>query len=266
VPSTAYERWDDGRVLIAAEFADLFRRHGLTTFAALSSHEGTVAKNLLHERTTTRFELADSGGVRAFYAKRHSPPPWKEYLKPLVRLRRPIVGARNEWEAIHHFQATGIPTMTPVAFGKDGGHSLLVTAAVEGCVKLSELLTRDERTGDVGATTDLVADTARRMHAAGLHHQDFYLGHLLVPTDAPLSKLYVIDLGRVRKARTLSRHWVVKDLAQLEYSAREVPTWDRERLLRGYCGRALTADDRALARRVERKVAAIARHSHKNRL
>jgi heptose I phosphotransferase len=263
------ERWDGGRVLIGRAFAELFRRHGLTTFEAVMGHrEATVAKGVLRERTTVRIDLPDADGpARSFYVKRHTPPPWKEYVKPLLRLRRPILGARNEWEAIHHFRRAGIPTMTPVALGEDGRRSFLVTEAIEGCVKLSEWLPRAGVDGSDGAVVrEQIAETARRMHAAGLHHQDFYLTHLLVPADDARSRLYVIDLGRVRHRTRLASRWVVKDLAQLAYSARDVPGWDDRDFLARYLGRPLAPSDRRLERRIETKVAAIHRHSRKNRL
>jgi heptose I phosphotransferase len=265
----ACERWDGGRVRIGRPYAELFRRHGLTTFDSVMDYrDATVAKDVLRERTTVRIELTDADGMpRSFYVKRHTPSPWKEYVKPLLRLRRPILGARNEWEAIHHFRRIGIPTMTPVALGEDGRRSFLITEAIEGCVKLSEWLPRAGVQGFDGAVVrERIAETARRMHAAGLHHQDFYLTHLLVPTDDARARLYVIDLGRVQHRPRLASRWVIKDLAQLAFSARSVPGWDDRDFLARYLGRPLSPSDRRLERQIVAKVAAIHRHSRKNRL
>ena len=119
------------------------------------------------------------------------------------------------------------------------------------------------------------------MHAAGLHHQDFYLTHLMVPLDAicatPLPaadrspapdglRIQVLDLGRVRWQRRLSRRWIVKDLAQLDYSAPHFAASERMRFLAAYLGRRVETADRALIRRILRKSRAIARHSKKNGL
>ena len=116
------------------------------------------------------------------------------------------------------------------------------------------------------ALTTRVADIARTMHQAGLHHQDFYLTHLLVPQHDPQTQMYVIDLGRVRERRRLRSHWIIKDLAQLHYSSRRLPgdTW--QRFLHGYFQRSLNSQDQAFIRRITRKSHAIARHSRKNRL
>ncbi len=283
--SFEFERWDQGQLVINADYAKLLKGHALTTYSDLMNFEGgEVAKDLLSQRVTTRFELKlPQGGTEAFYIKRHGPSPIKEYLKPLIRFRKPILGAENEWNAILRFHEIGIPTMTPVAYGKSGTSSFLVTKAIEGCVKLSdwvesrfprELASRPLKLGDVPsevlmqshAFANRVAEIARTMHGAGLHHQDFYLTHLLVPRQDMLSQMYVIDLGRVRQRRRLRSHWVIKDLAQLHYSSRRLPgdTW--QRFLHGYFQRSLNAHDETFLRRVTKKSQAIARHSRKNRL
>lgn len=261
------ERWDGGRLLVNRAFAGILRANGLTTFESLMDFEGgTVAKNVLRERTTTRFALRDASGCEtAFYIKRHGPAPLKEYLKPWLRLRRPILGAQHEWDAILRFHEAGIPTMTPVALGASGAHSFLVTEAIEGCNKLSDEVREKLGEQDVRRLLAGVAQLARRMHAAGMHHQDFYLGHVLVRRDDP-HEMYIIDLGRVRSHRRLARRWVVKDLGQFAYSASTLGRAERLRFFKAYLGRDLDSGDRRLWRQVERKSRAIARHSRKNGL
>lgn len=276
--SFEFETWDDGRLTVNCEFAELFRTNRLTTFAALMHREGgDVAKDLRPERVTSRFELTDAQSNRhAFYIKRHGPSPWKEYVKPLVRLTWPILGAHNEWRAMIRFHEVGIPTMTPVALGRSGRYSFVISRAIEGCEKLSTWAQcqdgRPEQSSNGPSSThtrrliEHVAQIARTMHAAGMHHQDFYLTHLLTPEEAPADTVYVIDLGRVCCRRKLSRRWIVKDLAQLDYSARFLSRSDRYRFLKTYLGRNLQLDDRKLIAGIRRKSQAIARHSRKNRL
>ncbi len=279
------EHWDDGRLIVNAEFAPVLQKHNLATFQSLMDYQGgEVAKNLLRQRVTTRFELSlPAGGTQGFYIKRHGPSPMKEYLKPLIRLRRPILGAENEWNAILRFHEIGISTMTPVALGRSGPSSFLITKAIENCIKLSDwveeqfpegLSRRPVQIGDVPTETlalshlltSRVAAIARTMHQAGMHHQDFYLTHLLVPRTDPAGLMYLIDLGRVQGPKRLSSHWIIKDLAQLHYSSRRLPgdTW--QRFLHGYFQRALDSEDAAFIRRITKKSQAIARHSRKNRL
>lgn len=271
------EHWDGGRLIVNRDFAPILRRHCLATFDALMQFQGgRVAKNLLPERTTTKFVLTDDDGERALYIKRHGPAPWKEYVKPLLRLTLPVLGARAEWNAMIRFHAVGIPTMTPVALGESGRLSFVVTEAIEGCTKLSHWMeTHRNGQGDRHdprdrELVDAVARLARTMHGHGMHHQDFYLTHLLAPRRAadgtPDPPLYIIDLGRVRRFKRRPQRWIVKDLAQLNYSAGRLTQTERFRFLRAYLDRPLQRRDLGLIRRIARKSAAIARHSRRNRL
>ena len=268
-----FDSWDDGRLTVNRDWTGTLGQNGLTTFASLMDlREGAVAKNLLPQRTTTRIELPQtSGAPAAFYIKRHTHTPLKEFIKPLIRLRRPIVGARNEWEAMIRCHAAGIRTMVPVALGEDGGRSFVVTEAIDGCIKLSDwLVARAERRAldPIAPAEEIVeqlAHVARTLHGAGMHHQDFYLGHFLLPRGAD-GRLFLIDLGRVRWQRRLAARWIVKDLAQLNYSARGVSDEHRRLFVERYFGRPVSAADRRLLRRIEKKTASIARHSARNRL
>lgn len=274
-------RWDDGKLVVNHAFANLLRRHHWTSFAVIWSHtaEAAIAKKLRTDRVTLRFTLDDAGRERAFYIKRHGRSSLKEYIKPLLSLRWPILGAKNEWNALLDFHEAGLPTMTPVALGQHGSDSFLITEAIENCTKLSEL-PMPAADHHVRAVTSgpsrrslvsRVAHTTQRMHGAGLHHQDYYLGHLLLPNPAakgesPPDRIYVIDLGRVRKQRPLSRRWIVKDLAQLNYSARETSLTERMRFLREYLGRKIQPGDKRLIASIVAKTSAIAKHSQKNGL
>lgn len=262
--------WDAGRLQVNAAFADTLRQNGLTTFESLMHYTGgEVAKHLIAERPTTRIELQGPGGSVVCYLKRHAPAKLKEYLKPLIRLRWPRIGARPEWEAIREFQRVGIPTMTPVAWGQKGRQSLLVTVAIDGCEKLSEWMQRTPRPTtpeQVAAARQVIRDVAevtRKMHQAGMHHQDLYAGHILLPHDASRG-IHLLDLGRVRRCRNLSTLWIVKDLAQLHYSTKWFTATDRVRFLKTYLGRPLQYSDRTIIRRILSKAAHIQAHSRKH--
>lgn len=268
--------------MVNSAFTNLLRRQHWTTFAVIWSRtaEAAVAKKLRSDRVTLRFTLDDAGTERAFYIKRHERSSLKEYLKPLLSLRWPILGARNEWNALLAFHEAGLPTMTPVAFGQRGWNSFLITEALENCTKLSELGATIPSTSNSSAVmpgglnrrrlVEGVARTTQRMHGAGLHHQDYYLGHLMLPNSpdrhAATERIYVIDLGRARQQRPLSRRWIVKDLAQLNFSAGSASWTDRFRFLRTYLGRKIGPGDKKLIASIAAKTSAIARHTRKNGL
>lgn len=276
--SFEFDVWDNGRLRINVAFAPVLRLNGLTSFEAWTDHEnGQVARQVVN-RVTRRIELAGTDGPQAFYVKLHAPLPLKEYVKPLFRFAWPVHGALHEWNAILKFQEAGIPTMTPVVLGISGRRSLLVTQSLEGRISLLDWIggVAPEQEGHLPRPTvsqcrlqsavEEVARIARTMHTAGWHHQDFYLNHLLLDTAQRETDIRVIDLGRACQRRRLSARWIIKDLAQLDFSARRLPCKTRLRFLRSYLGRQLTRQDRRLIRTVLLKSQWIARHTQKHAL
>ena len=266
------ETWDTGRLHVNTAFVPLLRSNGFTTFASLMNYSGgEVAKHLIAERPTTRIELNSSDGRVVCFLKRHAAARLKEYFKPLIRLRWPRIGAKPEWDAIAHFREAGIATMTPIAWGSHGRQSLLVTQAIDGCEKLSDWMHRVPRptapaqVAEIRRIIQEVAAVTRTMHQAGLHHQDLYAGHILLPADAARG-IHLLDLGRVRRHRHLATFWIVKDLAQLHYSTPWFTRTDHLRFLITYLGRPLVPADRAFIQRILAKAARIRKHSRKHGL
>jgi heptose I phosphotransferase len=269
VKSFEFETWDDGRLVVNREFAPLLRAHGLATFDALYhlKHQRPVRDQ--DRRQTAPLRLDGSSGPPTFFIKKHDRPAWKEYVKPLLRLTRPTLGARTEWGAIIRFHELGIPTMTPAALGESGGRSFLLTQALVGFQKLSDWLdTRlaNDESEEIRTALEIVANLTRTMHAAGLHHQDYYLCHLLVPEPSGVAGMHIIDLGRARSQERLSRRWIIKDLAQLDYSSSSLSGRSRLRFLREYLQRPFCPEDRPLVRQIRRKSRSIAAHSRKHQL
>ena len=65
-----------------------------------------------------------------------------------------------------------------------------------------------------------VAQIARLLHGAGYNHRDFYCCHFLIKELSPGAfDIRLIDLQRAERRRWFRRRWIVKDLAQLAYSA-----------------------------------------------
>ncbi len=118
------------------------------------------------------------------YLKRFGPLPWRERLKNWIRFRAPDHGAAPEFQAILGLTRLGIPTVEPLAFGRCGGRSLLVTAGLTGYRDLKAMLRAGDPLLAEGPLRRLIvlwlADLARTLHSAGYHHQDFYLNHILV--------------------------------------------------------------------------------------
>jgi heptose I phosphotransferase len=269
----ALEHWDGGRLLVNGGFAALLQHNGLTTFEAIDRLPLGVIARQVGPRVTARLDLIDphSGKSRGFFIKKHGSYSLWERMKPLFRLTRPILGARNEWEAMLSLHRLGIPTMVPVALGESAGGSFVLTEALESRQRVDHWLEQHAATG--GETSierrqliATIAQMACTLHRAGLHHQDFYLCHFLMAAGGPVDDLRVIDLGRVDRHGPWGTRWVVKDLAQLHYSAGRLSKSDRLRFLQQYLGRRLNRSDRLLIRRIEGKRHAIRRHSERNGL
>jgi len=202
------------------------------TFDWLMTVEGKVHRAVKNRRTV-EFEVAG----RRYFIKAHRGVGWREVLKNVLYGRAPIVSAEPEWRAIEQLNAAGVATPGIAGKGLRGAapanlESFIVMPALEGMISLEDL-TSDWR-GAMGvnrvqlkrALLQRIADTARRMHGAGLNHRDFYLCHFLVrDRDWPKRKkgdeadLTLIDLHRVQRREQVPQRWLVKDLGGLLFSA-----------------------------------------------
>ncbi|MCY2963539.1 MAG: hypothetical protein NT069_07805 [Planctomycetota bacterium] len=277
---------DGNAILVNPAYSDLLNQLNLDTIAAFRQLKGESVR-AIDSRETVRLVLPAFACGRgtpspeiAVYLKRYGKPTWRERVVPWLRFSRPIVGARAEWEALTHFHKLRLPTMEPIAFGEDADGSFVMTRElVAKCdlkqwvaqVSASEATEKGRLNGhrnQLRLFAVELADIVRRMHAAGLHHQDLYLNHVLWCGERADGgpDLRIIDLGRVRRQAKLSRRWILKDLSQLNYSAAGVSCTDRLRFLRAYLGRKLNRSDRRWIGLIRWKSARIAAHSQKHRL
>ena len=246
---------------------------------ARSAPAGALARDI-EGRRTLRFEIDHRG----YYLKAQNGVSWGRIAEEWLHLRRPILGASNEWQAIERCHALGIPTMTAVGYGECGAsparrQSFLVTEAIEPAEDL-DVVTRTWRetppaTRDKRALLLQVADIARRLHQGGMNHRDFYLCHFLLrlaPDGASTRpQLALIDLHRAQIRRSTPRRWRDKDLSALYFSALDIGLTQRDKLrfLKAYFDRplrdilqqearllqALEREAARLKRRFERKFA-----------
>lgn len=188
-----------------------------------------VAVRSMPGRNTVRFEF----NGKTYYRKFHTGVGWREIIKNFLYLRIPVLGASNEWYALNHLAALGIPSLTVLAFGRKGlnparQQSFVVTEALEGCIKLDEVFT----TSEVSFRTkllilDKVARISRELHGAGINHRDFYLCHfLLEPGSLQVGLngqcnpvIHLVDLHRAQLRLRVPERWLVKDLGGLLFSS-----------------------------------------------
>ena len=218
-------------------------------------------------------ECTDGGGDpegEVFYVKRYARTPLGEQWD---RLWRQCLGhSRAYWEYLQsqrlHEAQIGVPGAVAYAEQMWGGVEkvsavILERAPGDGFDRVWERLC----TEDAAITRGIARhDMARRLarftaafHGTGFCHRDLYLCHVFVDLD-PLGGrppvFTLIDLARTHRPRWRRMRWIIKDLSQLDASARQVGASrsDRWRFLLTYlnlprgAGRA-----RWYARRIARK-------------
>ena len=200
-----------------------------SVFEALFALTGEVYRQTAHRRTL-RCEIAGRG----YFAKLHDGVAWREIVSGWVSLKRPVIGARDEYRACRTLADAGVLAPRVAAFGACGGspatqRSVVLTDALDGFVSLEEVA-NDWALNPMPTAVKrrlllAAADLAARMHAAGVFHRDFYLCHLLANA-AKLAdgdvELAVIDLHRA-VVGGVARDARIRDLAALYYSAEAVP-------------------------------------------
>jgi heptose I phosphotransferase len=99
-----------------------------------------------------------------------------------------------------------------------------------------------------------VAAVAARFHRSGYNHRDLYCCHFFIKETATgVFQVNLIDLQRVEHRRYLRWRWLVKDLAQLAYSAPRdrVTCTQKMAFIKQYLGvKKLRPQDKRLIRRV----------------
>jgi hypothetical protein len=217
-------------------------------------------------RRTLRFEL----NGRRYFLKAHYGVGWREILKNLLQLKLPVLGARNEWQAIQRLEQLGVTTMTLVGYGERGRNpatrqSFVVTEALEETESLEDFCGAWEHDPPVTKAgirlkrelIRRIARISRLMHTHGINHRDYYICHFLldvstdVLTTPPASlRLSLIDLHRVQLRRRTPERWIVKDIGGLYFSAMRIGLTRRDiyRFMIAYRGKPLRATLTADAR------------------
>lgn len=148
----------------------------------------------------------------------------KRFPKELLRDR-----ARKEADLLGALEKAHIPCPRLVAVASDPQGSYILTEEIPESQPLSDLL-RNRDLDARGLLEDL-GKLARSLHDAGFDHQDFHAGNVLVRH----RELYVIDVHRARRGRSLSRERRLDSVAFTAMSFVETrPRTDVLRFFRAY--------------------------------
>lgn len=226
---------------IAPDFMAVWRQEG--GFDGLFNIGGELYRQVAGRRT-----LRFSRDGRSFFIKIHAGVGWKEIFKNLFSGRLPVLGAKNEYQALLHLERAGVATPGFAAYAQRGCnparlHSFVVTEDLGESTSLEDLCRPwKENPPAFAAKRNLieeVADIARRLHDSGANHRDFYLCHFL--RRHADGNLYLIDLHRVQLRHKVPRRWLIKDLAGLYFSAMDIGLTQRDllRFIRAYRSKSL---------------------------
>jgi heptose I phosphotransferase len=232
---TGFSSADDG-MWLDERFRPALRDRGLTQFDRVMSVFGGRCEKALPDREILHFRLkTDGDSPRGIYLKRHHWRTWQSRLRALLGLPPAPTPGRIEAANAGQLASQGIAVMRLLAYGEkvhaDGlQESFVITEELEEFAELHHYLRRKYSSAPSAHSErtllQLVRDiarVARRFHAAGYNHRDLYCCHFFVKElPSQRCEIRLIDLQRVQFRRWFRRRWIVKDLAQLAWSAPSV--------------------------------------------
>ncbi len=194
----------------------------------------------------------NGGRPRVLFVKRYVQTPIRTQLDRIRRQSARHSRAWWEYQCALELAGKQIPVAAPVAFveemrGRFEHRSAVILEELDGdafdrtWVRLREQNAAETR-------PPLRHDLARRLgrfvaafHSTGLCHRDLYLCHIFLqldPHNGAAPRFGLIDLARVHRPWMRRMRWLLKDLAQLDSSARQIGATrtDRLRTLLAYLG------------------------------
>ncbi len=212
-----------------------------------------LTKPGLGTRERWRWELPEyEGETHVLYVKRYVSAPWNSQYDRIARQTARHSRAWWEWRQCQRLAEGYVPTPRPVGAAE----------AMSGCIERRSVLLLESVAGDGfdrawrAATRQNAPVTHGRarheltvrlgrfisaFHQSGCCHRDLYLCHVFVDLDPQGLRppaFALIDLARALRPRLRRLRWIIKDLAELDSSARPIGAsrTDRLRFLRAYLG------------------------------
>jgi hypothetical protein len=195
-----------------------------------------LTKPGLGGRERWRWELSNGAGESVLYLKRYAATPLRDQWD---RVRRQCAThSRGWWEfdQSRRLSAARIPVARAVGFAEQmrgalERRSAVLLERVPGNA-FDRVWTQACAHGDPLTRGAARRDVARRLarliaafHGTGACHRDLYLCHVFIELDPEARRppaFYLIDLARTHRPRWRKMRWILKDLAQLDSSARAI--------------------------------------------
>jgi hypothetical protein len=254
-----------------------FEETGLTSIDAVFSFaagKSLVKNNLAAFRSRLQFEIK-SPAVTLFL-KRYDKPPILMQLRNWVSQRSRKSWGFLEFESANELAEAGINTLKIISYGQRWGRlfekrSFVITEKIPNAKSLERKLpdcfngpaTVENLKQRKNFITQL-ADFIKKFHRKNYRHRDLYFSHIFYSDDG---KFYLIDLARVFKPLFFQQRFLIKDIAQIHYSApaKHFSNTDRLRFYLRYTGhKKLTTKDKIFIHQVINKAERMTRHSKKH--
>ena len=236
------------------ELSKAFAQHwqNKDPFVEAEKLQGEVYR-ALEARKTLRFTLHD----KSYFIKIHRGIGWFEIIENILRLRKPVLGAANEYLAIKKLEQLNIDTMKIAGYGIKGFNpaklqSFIITEDLINTISLEDFCAHWKTRGEKNqrpdfklklALTRKLAHISRTLHQNGVNHRDYYICHFLLDIsngkdklDYNHLKISLIDLHRAQLREHTPERWCVKDIASLYFSVMDIGLNQRDffRFMKGY--------------------------------
>ena len=252
-------------ILLNEDYARLFKDNSLQTLLDFMSAPVDNAYRSVKERLTVGLDLKAGESTQRVYLKRH----WSDTP---ARTMAPFKEAYSEWGNIQELKNNGIPVPDAMAVG-DGiinGHScaFILMKEVPG-IQADEFI---EQNFDSLSSPELyefmrkLGVFAAQFHKLGYNHRDFYLCHTFVHKESGGYVFHLIDLQRVQKRQFMRRRWIVKDLAQFNYSALKLVDEEGRRIFYDTWCENTGTESKKLLKAVEKKTAEMVKREERGKV
>ena len=224
---------EDGAMWLDENYRHALGERGLTQFDRVMRIFGGRCEKTLPDREIWHFRCESAAQApRGIYVKRHHLRTWCSRFRAICGLPPAPTPGRIEAANVGRLSSLGIAVVRLLAYGEklhaDGlQESFVITEELDEYSELQHYLRRNYSGMPTRRSERkllrLIRDIAgivRRFHGAGYNHRDLYCCHFFVKEQsAGPCEIRLIDLQRVQRRRWFRRRWIVKDLAQLAWSA-----------------------------------------------
>ncbi|MGB8226576.1 MAG: lipopolysaccharide kinase InaA family protein [Sedimentisphaerales bacterium] len=251
------------------DFVDCFGRLGLKSMDDIFSFSG--GKNLTKDNLASfrqRIMFDTNNPKTTLFLKRYQNIPKSVQLKNWLTRGKIISTMTCDLQPAENLRNLGINTPAVVAFGREWGglfekRSFIITEKIPDSTSLEEKLP-DSFYRDRKKFIESLAAFVRKFHDAGFRHRDLYLCHIFCNSQGQFT---LIDLNRVFKPLFFSQKYLIKDLAQLYYSApgKIFTETDRRCFFLNYLRKdELSKKDKIVIKKIKSKAQRMAKHDKKH--